>query len=158
MNRLKRRLCWNFRLKVMKDIFKLPTGECLGVELKKKEVWWIYWQTFYIKVEINVKKKTAHTKHVSRYRCKTLKGSLCFIYLYLTLRRNTRTFLADIINMYNFEVKIIKLMFQTLDDKFTRFFKALSKHNRKSKKCVFISPVNQMQDFIKNPEIFDINF
>lgn len=49
-------------------------------------------------------------------------------------------------------------MFQNLDDKFTRFFKALSKHNRKSKKCVFISPVNQMQDFIKNPEIFDINF
>lgn len=85
-------------------------------------------------------------------------GSLCFIYLYLTLRRNTKTFLADIINIYNFEVKIIILMFQTLDDKFTRFFKALSKHNRKSKKCVFISPVNQMQDFIKNPEIFDINF
>lgn len=106
------------------------------------------------------KKINAHTKHVLRYRCKTLKGSLCFIYLYLTLRRNTRTFLADIINIYNFEVKIIihVLMFQTLDDKFTRFFKALSKHNRKSKKCVFISPVNQMQDFIKNPEIFDINF
>lgn len=100
----------------------------------------------------------AHTKHVLRYRCKTLKGSLCFIYLYLTLLRNTRTFLADIINIYDFEVKIIILMFQTLDDKFTRFFKALSKHNRKSKKCVFISPVNQMQDFIKNPEIFDINF
>lgn len=78
-------------------------------------------------------------------------GSLCFIYLYLTLRRNTKTFLADIINIYNFEVKIIILMFQTLDDKFTRFFKALSKHNRTSKKCVFISPVNQMQDFIKKP-------
>lgn len=151
MKRLKRRICWNVRLKVMKDIFKLPTGECLGVELKKKEVWWIYWQTFYIKVEINVKKINAHTKHVLRYRCKTLKGLLCFFYLYLTLRRNTRTFLADIINIYNFEVKIIILMFQTLDDKFTRFFKALSKHNRKSKKCVFISPVNQMQDFIKKP-------
>lgn len=80
------------------------------------------------------------------------KGFALFhLYLYLTPRRNTRTFLADIINIYDFEVKIIILMFQTLDDKFTRFFKALSKHNRKSKKCVFISPVNQMQDFIKKP-------
>lgn len=151
MNRLKRRLCWNFRLKVMKDIFKLPTGECLGVELKKNRTGVMNLLTDFLHQGWDKPKKkiNAHTKHVLRYRCKTLKGSLCFIYLYLTLRRNTRTFLADIINIYNFEVKIIILMFQTLDDKFTRFLKHYQ--NRKSKKRVFISPVNQMQDFIKKP-------
>lgn len=40
----------------MKDIFKLPTGECLGVELNKKRCDESIDRLFYIKVEINVKK------------------------------------------------------------------------------------------------------
>lgn len=40
----------------MKDIFKLPTGVCLGVELKKKRGVMNLLTDFFIKVEINVKK------------------------------------------------------------------------------------------------------